>query len=120
MKKKIVISISFIFVLLMAMILGINFQYASKNNQDIALEQSNYLNNSFKTNGYQYSLNEQTQRISIQGYQGNEECVIVPEEIDGYAVENVNVESFSECYNLEVIKLPIQQQESIVKFMKTI
>ena len=105
MKKKIVILISLIFVLFTAIILGANLEFASK------IGNSNYAEIKLNNPKCEYSINEETKTIQIQEYQGNEENIVIPSEIDGYAVESVSAESFSSCYNLETIKIP----ESIAK-----
>ena len=64
-------------------------------------------------NNCQYVLNKEKNTIKITEYQGNEDCIIIPQEMDGYKIDGIDIESFSECYNLETIKIPIKIADQI-------
>ena len=53
----------------------------------------------------EYSVDETKETIHIDEYNVNVDCIVIPSEIDGKKVEDVNTEDFSNCYNLETIKI---------------
>ena len=61
----------------------------------------------------EYSYNSNSDTISIDKCQSAVDTIIIPEEIDGKKVENINVDEFSECYNLETIKIPKEISDQI-------
>ena len=59
------------------------------------------------------SYDSTTDAISIEQCESTADSIIIPEEIDGKKVEKINVDEFSECYNLETIKIPKEISDKI-------
>ena len=63
-------------------------------------------------NNSQYSSTENG-NIIIMEYSGDKECVIVPNELNGHKIENIDAKSFINKENLEEIKIPIDIAKNI-------
>ena len=46
---------------------------------------------------FTYEINQTKKNVTIKGYQGNHEMVVIPETIDGYPVASVNKGAFTDC-----------------------
>lgn len=112
MKKKIIVFINILLLVLFVLFL-LNFNQtdiflkipANKENFK-SINQIEYREINLDSDNCTYLINEGNKTVDIQEYKGIEDCIVVPEEINGYKVENINVNSFSDCYNLETIKIP--------------
>ena len=85
-----------------------NTEATSEDVQELA-----YVEAELNTENCDYVANEEAETINIEEYKGNVDCVIIPEEIDGKKVESVDALSFSECYNLETIKVAKEIADTI-------
>ena len=113
MKKRIIVCIS-IFLTILVSITLLNINSVTVDVSKLQGMQKRF--ESFGTLEYreikldndncEYIVDESTNMIQIEEYDGNEDCIVIPEKIDGYIVNDINTESFSDCYNLEVIKIP--------------
>ena len=61
-----------------------------------------------------YSFNQETSKIKLEEYSGDEDCIIIPKELNGYKIESINSEAFLNCYNLEKIKIEKELASEIV------
>ena len=72
-----------------------------------------YIETELNAENCEYKLNSENSTIEIEEYKGDDDCVVIPEEIDGNKIENIDTSSFSDCYNLETIKIAKEIAEKI-------
>ena len=82
----------------------------------------------------QYSLHKN--KVNIEQYVGNEDLIIIPNQIDGNEIEKISADAFEDCYNLEIIKISkdiaencekindfevsgVQQDENYIEYITT-
>lgn len=114
MNKKKILCLSVIIILLLAVSsLWIGIVRKNKEaNEPIILTEIKQVE--LNENNCKYECSGKEKKITIKSYQGTEDCVIIPKEINGYEVEKIDSNAFKKCYNLETIKIA-KELKSIVK-----
>lgn len=54
----------------------------------------------------EFTVDKATSKIILENYEGIEDCIIIPKEINGKEISKIKEDAFEDCYNLEVIKVP--------------
>ena len=65
-------------------------------------------------NNCKYEI-KKSNTIIISEYEGIEDCIVIPKEIDGKKVKDIDKKAFESCYNLETIKVPVELKDVIGK-----
>lgn len=84
-------------------------------NQNIKISKIAYKETTLNNSNCEFTINEENQKIEISNYNGDEDCVIIPEVIDEHPIEKIDENMFSNCKNLEEIKVPVSLADKVQK-----
>ena len=88
---------------------------------DIEVEENEILfsekqeDGSVRVSKVNYIYKSESDGVRISEYNGEEECIIIPTQINGKKVEKVEKDAFEECYNLETIKVPVELKDIVTE-----
>ena len=77
----------------------------TEKSEEIEKNTENYVENELNNENCEYSINSENDMLKIDKYYGLGDCIVIPNEIDGKKIEEVNTEDFSNSTNLETIKV---------------
>ena len=77
----------------------------TEKNEENEENTENYVEIELNNENCEYSIDNENDTVKIDEYYGFEDCIIIPDEIDGKKIEEINTEEFSNSTNLETIKV---------------